>query len=141
MHALMGILGGHQSIHTASWDEGHALPAEEASKLSLRTQQILANESGLCNTIDPLAGSYYVESLTSEIEKRVTEYLQKIDDLGGMLNAIESGYVASEIQRSSLRLQQAIDVGEKVIVGLNKYTEEETEEQEKAYLKIDQGID
>jgi len=141
MHALMGILGGHQAIHTASWDEGHALPAEDASKLSLRTQQILAHESGLCNTIDPLAGSYYVESLTSEIEKRVSDYLQKIDELGGMLNAIESGFIAGEIQQSSLRLQQAIDSGEKVIVGLNKYIEEEAVAPQNEYLQIDQGID
>ncbi len=141
MHALMGILGGHQSIHTASWDEGHALPAEGASKLSLRTQQILAHESGLCNTIDPLAGSYYVESLTSEIEKRVIDYLDKIDEMGGMLKAIESGYIADEIQQSSLSLQRSIDCGEKVIVGLNKYIEEDSEELESEYLQIDQGID
>lgn len=141
MHALMGILGGHQAIHTASWDEGHALPAEDASKLSLRTQQILASESGLCNTIDPLAGSYYVESLTSEIEKRVTDYLQKIDEYGGMLNAMESGFIASEIQNSSLRLQQAIDSGEKLIVGVNEYVEEDTAAPQNEYLQIDQGID
>jgi methylmalonyl-CoA mutase N-terminal domain/subunit len=140
MHALMAILGGHQAIHTASWDEGHALPSEEASKLSLRTQQILANEAGLCNTIDPLAGSYYVESLTSEIEKRAADYLQKIDELGGMLNAIESGYVAGEIQQSSLRLQQAIESGEKVVVGVNEYIEDELEDEEE-YLQIDQDID
>ena len=141
MHALMGILGGHQAIHTASWDEGYALPAEDASKLSLRTQQILAHESGLCNTIDPLAGSYYVESLTSEIEKRVTDYLQKIDELGGMLKAIESGFIADEIQESSLKLQQAIDSGEKSIIGLNKYIEEETDTPQSEYLQIDQEID
>ncbi len=128
MHALMGILGGHQAIHTASWDEGYALPAQDASKLSLRTQQILAHESGLCNTIDPLAGSYYVESLTSEIEKRVTAYLEKIDELGGMLKAIESGFIADEIQKSSLQLQQAIDSGEKSIVGLNKFVIPEEED-------------
>ncbi|MBI2994589.1 MAG: methylmalonyl-CoA mutase [Gammaproteobacteria bacterium] len=140
MHALMGILGGHQAIHTASWDEGHALPAEDASKLSLRTQQILAHESGLCNTIDPLAGSYYVESLTDEIEKRVTAYLRKIDQHGGMLKAIESGYIAGEIQQSSLKSQQAIESGERVIVGVNKYAEEEEDHGEQ-YLHIDQGID
>jgi methylmalonyl-CoA mutase N-terminal domain/subunit len=141
MHALMGILGGHQAIHTASWDEGYALPAEDASKLALRTQQILAHESGLCNTIDPLAGSYYVESLTTEIEKRVTEYLGKIDELGGMLKAIESGYIAEEIQKSSLKLQQAIDSGEKLIVGVNKYIEDESDSSQSDYLQIDQGID
>jgi len=141
MHALMGILGGHQAIHTASWDEGHALPSEEASKLSLRTQQILANESGLTSTIDPLAGSYYVESLTSEIEKRVLKYLKEIDSQGGMLKAIESGYVAGEIQRSSIKLQKDIDCGERVIVGVNKYIEEEGEVSEEQYLHIDEDID
>ena len=141
MHALMGILGGHQAIHTASWDEGHALPSEEASKLSLRTQQILANESGLTNTIDPLAGSYYVESLTSEIEKRVLKYLDEIDARGGMLKAIESGYIAGEIQRSSIKLQKDIDSGERVIVGVNKYVEEEEEVSEEQYLHIAEDID
>jgi methylmalonyl-CoA mutase N-terminal domain/subunit len=141
MHALMGILGGHQAIHTASWDEGHALPSEAASKLSLRTQQILAHESGLTNTIDPLAGSYYVEALTSEIEKRAQEYLRRIDERGGMLKAIESGYIGAEIQRSSIRLQQAIDTGDKVIVGVNKYVEEEESVHEDQFLQIDREID
>ena len=140
LHALMSILGGHQAIHTASWDEGHALPSEEASRLSLRTQQILANEAGLCNTIDPLAGSYYVESLTNEIESRATGYLQEIDRLGGMLIAIESGYISDEIQQSSLRLQQAIESGDKVIVGVNKYVEKE-DQRDDDYLQIDQEID
>ena len=140
LHALMSILGGHQAIHTASWDEGHALPSEEASRLSLRTQQILANEAGLCNTIDPLAGSYYVESLTNEIESRATGYLQEIDRLGGMLIAIESGYISDEIQQSSLRLQQAIESGDKVIVGVNKYVERE-DQRDDDYLQIDQEID
>ncbi len=137
MHALMGILGGHQAIHTASWDEGHALPTEEASKLALRTQQILAHESGLGNTIDPLAGSYYVESLTREIEERATKYLQEIEDRGGMLNAIESGYIAQEIQKSSIRLQAEIDCGEKIIVGQNKFVEEEEEALEQDFFEID----
>lgn len=141
LHALMGILGGHQAIHTASWDEGHALPSEEASRLALRTQQILANESGLCNTIDPLAGSYYVESLTSEIETRAAAYLRNIDERGGMINAIESGYINDEIQRSSLRLQQEIESGDRVIVGVNAYCEEDHDEHGKDYLRIDQGID
>jgi len=137
MHALMGILGGHQAIHTASWDEGHALPTEEASKLALRTQQILAHESGLDNTIDPLAGSYYVESLTREIEERATKYLQKIEEMGGMLNAIESGYIAQEIQKSSIRLQAEIDSGEKIIVGQNNFVEEEEQALEQDFFEID----
>jgi methylmalonyl-CoA mutase N-terminal domain/subunit len=92
MHALMGILGGHQAIHTACWDEGYAIPSEDSARIALRTQQILAHECGLCNTIDPLAGSYFVESLTNEIEERTLDYLKKIDELGGMLGAIKSGY-------------------------------------------------
>ena len=121
MHALMGILGGHQAIHTACWDEGYAIPTESSARLALRTQQILAYESGLCNTIDPLAGSYYVESLTNEIEKRASEYLEKIDNMGGMLRAIENGFVFREIQESSVQIQKQVDTGEKVIVGLNKF--------------------
>lgn len=131
MHALMGILGGDQAIHTACWDEGYAIPSEDAARLALRTQQILAHECGLCNTIDPLAGSYYVESLTSEIEKRTSEYLKKIDDMGGMLGAIENGFVYKEIQESSVKFQKRVDSGDRVIVGLNKYiVPENLEEQD-----------
>ena len=124
LHALMGVLGGHQAIHTACWDEGFAIPSQEAATLALRTQQILAHESGLANTVDPLAGSYYVESLTDEIERRAEAYLAKIDAMGGMLRAIESGYIAREIHASSVRYQQAVDSGEKVIVGLNRFQSE-----------------
>jgi methylmalonyl-CoA mutase N-terminal domain/subunit len=127
MHALMGILGGHQAIHTACWDEGYAIPTEASARLALRTQQILAHESGLCNTIDPLAGSYYVEYLTDEIEKRTSEYLRKIDEMGGILGAIENGFVYKEIQESSVKLQREIDTGEKIIVGLNKFKMDEEE--------------
>ena len=141
MHALMGILGGHQAIHTASWDEGHAIPTEDASKLALRTQQILAHESGLCNTIDPLAGSYYVESLTHEVELRATKYLQKIERMGGMLSAIEQGYIAAEIQKSSVKSQQEIDSGEKIIVGQNKFIEQDQEQQAGEFFEIDPKIE
>jgi methylmalonyl-CoA mutase N-terminal domain/subunit len=127
MHALMGILGGHQAIHTACWDEGYAIPTEASARLALRTQQVLAYECGLCDTIDPLAGSYYVEHLTEEIEKRAYEYLNKIDAMGGILAAIENGFVYKEIQQSSVELQRRIDTGEKTIVGLNKFTMEEEE--------------
>jgi len=121
MHALMGILGGNQAIHTACWDEGYAIPSEDSARIALRTQQILAHECGLGNTIDPLAGSYYMESLTNEIENRALEYLQKIDAMGGMLGAIENGFVFKEIQESSVTFQKRVDSGERVIVGLNKY--------------------
>ena len=127
MHALMGILGGHQAIHTACWDEGYAIPTEASARLALRTQQILAHECGLCDTIDPLAGSYYVEHLTDEIERQASEYLKKIDDMGGILAAIQNGFVYKEIQRSSVELQRRIDSGEKTIVGLNKFTMEDEE--------------
>jgi methylmalonyl-CoA mutase N-terminal domain/subunit len=128
MHALMGILGGDQAIHTACWDEGYAIPSEDAAKIALRTQQILAYECGLTNTIDPLAGSYYVESLTTEIEKRASEYLEKLDGMGGMLGAIENGFVYKEIQESSVKFQERVDRGERVIVGLNKYAMPEEED-------------
>lgn len=134
MHALMGILGGHQAIHTASWDEGYAIPSEEAATIALRTQQILAEECGLCNTVDPLAGSYYVESLTTEIEKRTVEYLQKIDDMGGMLGAIETGFAFKEIQESSVLLQKKINSGDRTVVGLNKYVMEEEEDIEQQHI-------
>jgi len=133
MHALMGILGGHQAIHTSCWDEGYAIPTEESARIALRTQQILAYENGLTKTIDPLAGSYYVERLTNEIENRASEYLNKIDQMGGMLKAIENGFVFQEIQESSVQFQREVDNGEKVFVGLNRFTipeEEDFEEQD-----------
>ena len=141
MHALMGALGGHQAIHTACWDEGYAIPSEEAATVALRTQQILAHESGVANTIDPLAGSYYVESLTSEIETRAAAYLEKIDAMGGMLRAIQSGYISREIQNSSIRYQKAVDSGEKVIVGLNKYREEKQDEADLDLFQIDPAVE
>ena len=128
MHALMGILGGHQAIHTACWDEGFTLPSEDSARLALRTQQILAHECGLCGTVDPLAGSYYVESLTNEIETRAMAYIEKIDAAGGMLGAIETGYVQREIQEASVAFQKRVDAGERVIVGLNAFQQEEENE-------------
>jgi len=135
MHALMGVLGGHQAIHTACWDEGFAIPSEAAAQIALRTQQILAHESGLANTTDPLAGSYYVESLTNEIEKRAEAYLVQIDAMGGMLKAIDSGFISREIQESSIRYQKAVDSGEKIIVGLNRFQGQE-EEMEAAAMEV-----
>ena len=142
MHALMGVLGGHQAIHTACWDEGYAIPTEDSARLALRTQQILAHESGLCSTIDPLAGSYYVEALTDEIEKRTSDYLNKIDEMGGMLKAIENGFVFREIQESSVEFQRKVDSGEKVIVGLNKFgMPEEEDVQQQDIFEYDQQIE
>jgi methylmalonyl-CoA mutase N-terminal domain/subunit len=141
LHALMAVLGGHQAIHTASWDEGHAIPTEEAATLALRTQQILLHETGLSNTIDPLAGSYYVESLTDEIARRAQVYLDQIDAMGGMLRAIESGYIASELQKASVKLQQRVDAGDLVIVGQNRYTEEETPAEPAVYFELDERVE
>jgi methylmalonyl-CoA mutase N-terminal domain/subunit len=142
MHALMGILGGNQAIHTACWDEGYALPTEGAATLALRTQQILAHECGLCNTIDPLGGSYYVEALTSEIERRASELIERIDGMGGMLGAIETGFVFKEIQESSVRFQERVDRGERVIVGLNKFAvPDEKAMEEQDIFEVDAGVE
>ena len=142
MHALMGILGGDQAIHTACWDEGYAIPSEEAATIALRTQQILAHECGLCNTIDPLAGSYYVESLTSEIEKRASALVAQMDEMGGMLGAIENGFVYREIQESSVAFQKRVDSGERVIVGLNRYAaEEEKGIEERDIFEVDPRVE
>ena len=142
MHALMGILGGNQAIHTACWDEGYALPTEDSARLALRTQQILAHECGLCNTIDPLAGSYYVETLTTEIENRTSDFLKQIDEMGGMLAAIENGFVFKEIQDSSVRFQKRIDDGHRVIVGLNKFEiAEENDPEEQDIFQVDEGVE
>jgi len=119
------VLGGTQSLHTNSYDEALALPTEQAARIALRTQQIIAYESGAPQTIDPLAGSYYIEALTNEIEKRGDEYLAKIEALGGMLKAIERGYVQQEIQNAAYEYQQAVDRAEAVVVGVNRFAVEE----------------
>lgn len=119
--ALAAILGGTQSLHTNSLDETYAIPTEEAVTIALRTQQILAEETGVANTIDPLAGSYFVESLTHRIEEQAWDYIRKIDEMGGMVAAIERGYPQSEIAESAFKYQKQIDSGDKVIVGVNKY--------------------
>lgn len=141
MHALMSILGGHQAIHTACWDEGYAIPSQDSATIALRTQQILAYESGLTNTIDPLGGSYYVEALTTEIERQSTEYLEKIDSMGGMLKAIEAGYIQREIQESSVRFQQDVYRGEEVFVGVNKFNDPEEETEENDFFELEAGVE
>jgi methylmalonyl-CoA mutase N-terminal domain/subunit len=125
LQALAAVLGGTQSLHTNSYDEALALPTEQAARIALRTQQITAYESGVPNTIDPLAGSYYIETLTNEIENRSTEYLDKISALGGMIKALERGYVQQEIQNAAYEYQQAVDREEAIIVGVNRFTVEE----------------
>ena len=121
IQAMAAVLGGTQSLHTNSYDEALALPTEASARIALRTQQVIAFESGAPQTVDPLAGSYYVESLTSEIEKRAVDYLEKIEAMGGMLKAIERGYVQQEIQNAAYEYQQAVDRQEAVVVGVNRF--------------------
>jgi methylmalonyl-CoA mutase N-terminal domain/subunit len=125
IQGLAAVLGGTQSLHTNSYDEALALPTEQAARIALRTQQIIAFESGAPQTVDPLAGSYYIESLTNEIEKRAAEYLGKIEVMGGMLKAIERGFVQQEIQNAAYEYQQAVDHEEAIVVGVNRFEVEE----------------
>ncbi len=122
--ALAAVLGGTQSLHTNSLDETYAIPTEEAVSIALRTQQILAEETGVANTIDPLAGSYFVEALTSQMEDQAWEYVRKIDEMGGMVAAIERGFPQAEIADAAYKFQKQIDSVEKVVVGVNKYATE-----------------
>jgi methylmalonyl-CoA mutase N-terminal domain/subunit len=125
LEALAGVLGGTQSLHTNSFDEALALPTEEAVTIALRTQQIIAHETGVVNTADPLAGSYFVEKLTDEIEAEALEYFRKIDAMGGMVAAVEKGFPQREIQEAAYQFQKSVERGEKVIVGVNDYVMDE----------------
>jgi methylmalonyl-CoA mutase N-terminal domain/subunit len=125
IQALAAVLGGTQSLHTNAMDEALALPTEQAARLALRTQQVIANESGVTDTADPLAGSYAIEQLTNEIEERAGNYIEKIDAMGGMLRAIETGYVQKEIQESAYRYQRAIETEGSIVVGVNRFQSEE----------------
>jgi methylmalonyl-CoA mutase N-terminal domain/subunit len=125
IQALAAILGGTQSLHTNSLDEALALPSEEAVEIALRTQQILAHESGVTNTIDPLAGSYFIEALTNEMEAQTEEYFAKIDQLGGVIPAIEKGFFQQEIANAAYQYQREIEENQRVIVGVNEYSSEE----------------
>lgn len=139
LQALAAVLGGTQSLHTNSMDEALWLPTEKAVQIALRTQQIIAHESGVADTIDPLAGSYLVEYLTDEIENQTMSYLKKIDEMGGALAAIESGYIQREIQDSAYRSQQALESREQIIVGLNAFQINEKIELER--LQVDPAIE
>ncbi|HEY70883.1 MAG TPA: methylmalonyl-CoA mutase [Anaerolineae bacterium] len=139
LQALAAVLGGTQSLHTNSMDEALGLPTEHAVRVALRTQQILALESGVANTIDPLAGSFCLESLTDEVEARVETYLAAIDDMGGALTAIQAGYMQQEIHESAYRTQQAIEHGEEIVVGVNAYENDKTATLER--LKVDPRIE
>jgi methylmalonyl-CoA mutase N-terminal domain/subunit len=127
LQALAAVLGGTQSLHTNSMDETLALPTEEAVTVALRTQQILAHETGVANVVDPLAGSYFVESLTDTMEAEAMAYIKRIDDMGGIIVAVERGYPQKEIADSAYRFQQQVERGERVIVGVNKFTADESE--------------
>ncbi|HEY6301647.1 MAG TPA: methylmalonyl-CoA mutase family protein [Terriglobales bacterium] len=139
IQAMAAVLGGTQSLHTNSFDEALALPTEASARIALRTQQVIAFESGAPQTVDPLAGSYYVESLTSEIEKRAGDYLKKIEAMGGMLKAIERGYVQQEIQNAAYEYQQAVDRQEAVVVGVNRFQIEQ--EHAVPILRIDPALE
>jgi methylmalonyl-CoA mutase N-terminal domain/subunit len=123
IEALAGVLGGTQSLHTNSYDEALALPTEEAVRIALRTQQIIAHETGVTNTIDPLGGAYFVEALTDRMEEQAYDYFRKIDELGGMVQAVKEGFPQREIADASFDLQREIDAGERIVVGVNSYTE------------------
>jgi methylmalonyl-CoA mutase N-terminal domain/subunit len=125
LQTLATAYGGAQSLHTNSYDEALCLPTEEAVTVALRTQQVVAEESGAADTIDPLAGSYYVEAMTDRIEEEIEDYIKRIDSMGGTLKAIEEGYIQKEIQDSAYRFQKEIESNERIYVGINKYTMEE----------------
>jgi methylmalonyl-CoA mutase N-terminal domain/subunit len=139
VQALSAVLGGTQSLHTNSMDEALWLPTEKAVRVALRTQQIIAHESGVADSVDPLAGSYLIEYLTDEIEKGAQEYITKVDDLGGALGAIEKGYMQNEIQNAAYDAQQQIERGEQVVVGVNQFTVKEDLTLER--LSVDPAIE
>jgi len=140
IEAMAGVLGGTQSLHTNSYDEALALPTEEAVRIALRTQQIIAEESGLTNTIDPLAGSYVVESLTDDIERDAYAYFAKIDELGGMVEAVKRGFPQREIADAAFAYQREVETGERRLVGVNAFTEG-NEHDDHNLLKVDAGLE
>jgi methylmalonyl-CoA mutase N-terminal domain/subunit len=125
IEALATVLGGTQSLHTNSYDEAWALPSEQAATVALRTQQIIAEETGVADTIDPLGGSYYLEWLTDEMEEKAFEYFDKIERVGGLLNSIKTGFLQREIAETAYRYQQELERDERVVVGVNKYQVDE----------------
>jgi methylmalonyl-CoA mutase N-terminal domain/subunit len=139
IQALAAVLGGAQSLHTNSRDEALGLPTEQSVQIALRTQQVIAHESGVADTVDPLGGSYLIEYLTDEIERRARDYIDKIDDMGGALAAIERGYMQYEIQEAAYRYQKAVEAGEEIVVGVNRFTQDESLAMEP--LKVDPAIE
>jgi methylmalonyl-CoA mutase N-terminal domain/subunit len=134
LQALQAVLGGTQSLHTNSRDEALSLPTETSVQIALRTQQIIGYESGVGDTIDPLAGSYYIESLTTEIENKAVEYIRKIDEMGGAPTAIEKGFIQKEIHDAAYSFQKSVDENKRVVVGVNKFQVDE--EQKFDYLRV-----
>ena len=141
LQALAAVLGGTQSLHTNSMDEALALPTEKAVQVALRTQQIIAYESGVADTVDPLAGSYAIEALTDEIERRAQAYIEHIDALGGALAAIEQGYVQNEINEAAYAYQRAVEEGEQIVVGVNKFAAEEAADEPRDILRVDPAVE
>jgi len=139
IQALAAVLGGTQSLHTNAMDEALGLPAETAARVALRTQQVIAYESGVADTVDPLAGSYAIEHLTDEIERRAVDYIDRIDAMGGMLHAIEAGYVQREIQEAAYNYQRAVETGDAIVVGVNRFQVEE--ESTVSVLRVDPAIE
>lgn len=138
IQTLAAVLGGTQSLHTNSRDEALALPNEDSVRIALRTQQIVAHESGVTNTVDPLAGSYYIETMTDSIEKEAQDYINRIDAMGGVISAIEAGFIQSEIQEAAYRFEKEMEAGKRIIVGVNKYKIKEGPP--KGLLKIDMRV-
>jgi methylmalonyl-CoA mutase N-terminal domain/subunit len=139
IEALAGVLGGTQSLHTNSYDEALALPTEEAVRIALRTQQIIAHETGVINTIDPLGGSYFIEALTDRMEEAAYDYFRRIDELGGMVEAVKTNFCQREIADASYELQGRIDAGDRVVVGVNRYTE--GDDRDHPILRIDPSLE
>jgi methylmalonyl-CoA mutase, N-terminal domain len=139
IQALAGVLGGTQSLHTDAYDEALALPTDRAALIALRTQQVIAEETGVANTVDPLGGSYFLEALTNKMEKGALDYFERIDGMGGMVEAVEKGFPQREIQESAYQYQKALERGEQTIVGVNKYAMED-EPQEVPILVIDESV-
>jgi methylmalonyl-CoA mutase N-terminal domain/subunit len=125
LQGMSAVLGGTQSLHTNSYDEALSLPSQHAAELALRTQQIIAYESGVGDTIDPMAGSWYVESLTDQVEREAMEYVRRIDEMGGALAAVEQGFQANEIHENAFRIQRDVEAKRKIVVGVNEYVDEE----------------
>jgi len=139
IEALAAVLGGTQSLHTNSFDEALALPTEHAARLALRTQQVIAHETGVVNTIDPLGGSYYVEHLTNELERQAYDYFDRIEKLGGVIPAIEENFFQREIAEASFRYQSEVEAKQRVVVGVNRYVQED--EQPLELLRIDPALE